>query len=173
MVLLMVGCKKKTTKIETPMPDETVEEVDTSFKEPETFDIDTSDEVVFSEAELEAEFRRKVDAIMTPIYFEFNSFALSGEAMSRLGDIGSFMNEYSSMRVLIEGHCDERGSSEYNMGLGENRARVVKDYLVNYGIAPIRIEITSYGKERPAQPYCTTEACHSENRRAEFKVLSK
>ncbi|MDD5674372.1 MAG: OmpA family protein, partial [Chitinivibrionales bacterium] len=73
----------------------------------------------------------------------------------------------------VEGNCDERGSAGYNMGLGENRARVVKEYLVSYGIPASRIEITSYGKERPAVPNCTDDPCHAKNRRDEFKVLSK
>ena len=74
---------------------------------------------------------------------------------------------------MAEGNADERGSSEYNMGLGENRARAVKNYLTGYGIDASRIETTSYGEERTARTGCgSDDACHQENRRVEWTVLA-
>lgn len=76
---------------------------------------------------------------------------------------------------MAEGNCDERGSSEYNMGLGENRARAVQSYLSNYGISADRVQTTSYGEERPARSGCGKgeDECHAQNRRVEWQVLAK
>jgi peptidoglycan-associated lipoprotein len=173
LILVVAGCRKQKTTLETPEPP-SVEQPDTSFAEVSGFgDIDTTDEAVFREAELEAELQRKVDENLRPVYFEFNSYRLSGGSIEQLVKAANFLSEYTQLRLLIEGHCDERGSSEYNMGLGENRARAVKEYLINYGIPAIRFETTSWGEERPAKPGCAEESCHAENRRAEFKVLRK
>lgn len=168
-MIVLSGCaKKKVTTLKEPTP----------VEEPEPYvapqpEIDTSDDVSFNEADLEAEFRRMVQEKLKVIYFDYDRYNLTQESVDKLAVAGNFLNEHSTLRVLIEGHCDERGSSEYNMGLGENRARVVKDYLINYGIPANRIEITSWGKERPVSTGCSDEDCHSRNRRAEYKVLSK
>ena len=78
----------------------------------------------------------------------------------------------NTVKVLVEGHCDERGTEEYNMALGEKRAKSVKDYLVSLGIAEDRISVVSYGKTRPIDPSGTEEA-FNKNRRAESKVTAK
>ncbi|MBD3239389.1 MAG: OmpA family protein [Chitinivibrionales bacterium] len=166
------GCTpKQQSTLEEPAPQQ---QPDTSFEDTPAFgDIDTTDEAIFREAQLEAELERKVQETLQPVYFEFNSYQLSQDAIEKLVRVGSFLMEYNSLRVVIEGHCDERGSSEYNMGLGENRARVVRDYLLNYGVPAVRLETTSWGEERLARSACTDEACHGMNRRAEFKVLQR
>ncbi len=162
------GCKKQETTLQEPQPI-----VTPTVTEPEPVkEIDTSDDVSFNEAELDAEFQRRVQENLKTIYFDYDSYTLSQEEIEKLGIAGNFLREYSNMRVLIEGHCDERGSSEYNMGLGENRSRVIKNYLTNYGIPTIQLEITSWGKERSLATGCADDMCHSKNRRAEFKVLS-
>ncbi len=171
-VLMFGGCTPKPqTTLEEPSPQQ---QADTSFEETPAFgDIDTSDDAIFREAQLEAELERKVQEILQPVYFEFNSYQLSQDAIERLVQVGSFLMEYNSLRILIEGHCDERGSSEYNMGLGENRARVVREYLLNYGVPAVRVETTSWGEERLTRSGCADESCHGLNRRAEFKVLQR
>lgn len=164
------GCaKKKVTTLKEPAP---VVEPE-PYVEPEPVQIDTSDDVSFDEAELEAEFQRKVQENLQTVYFGYDSYVLTQESIEKLAIAGNFLREYSTLRILIEGHCDERGSSEYNMGLGENRSRVLKNYLRNYGIPANRVEITSWGKERPVTYNCIDDACHYKNRRADFKVLSK
>ena len=169
LFLVLSGCKKQVTTL--PQTDV---KPDKTFSEPEPLkDIDTSDDVSFNEADLEAEFQKKVQENLKTIYFKYDSYTLKQEEIDKLGIAGNFLREHTSLRILIEGHCDDRGSSEYNMGLGENRSRVIKNYLVNYGIPAIRIEITSWGKERLANFGCGDESCHAQNRRAEFKVLSR
>jgi peptidoglycan-associated lipoprotein len=73
---------------------------------------------------------------------------------------------------MLEGHCDERGTVEYNLSLGEKRAKAVKDYLVGLGISADRLSIISYGKERPADPGHNEEAW-AKNRRVEFRIISQ
>jgi peptidoglycan-associated lipoprotein len=110
---------------------------------------------------------------LSTIYFDYDKWDLRSEAINALARAGSIMREYGSVRVMAEGHADERGTSAYNMGLGEKRASAVRDYLVSYGISADRIQITSYGKERPADPNCGgVEECHAKNRRVEWRILS-
>lgn len=172
-VLMYGGCTPKPQQSTLDEPDP-AQQPDTSFEETPAFgDIDTTDEAIFREAQLEAELERKVQELLQPVYFEFNSYQLSQDAIERLVKAGSFLMEHNSLRIVAEGHCDERGSSEYNMGLGENRARVVRDYLLNYGIPAVRIETTSWGEERLARSGCADESCHGMNRRVELKVLQR
>ena len=111
--------------------------------------------------------------IFLPIYFAYDKYDLSSEAIGTLQNIASFLKEHPEVRILIEGNADERGSAEYNVALGDNRARAAKNYLVNYGISADRLETTSYGKERPVNPNCAgDESCHSKNRRDEWKRIS-
>ncbi|MDD5673100.1 MAG: OmpA family protein [Chitinivibrionales bacterium] len=116
----------------------------------------------------------KIKKILVPVYFEYDKFDLRKDAIGTLEKITQFLNDNPSVRIVCEGSADERGSAEYNMGLGDNRARAVKTYLTGYGISGSRLETTSWGKERPAFPNCgEDESCHSKNRRVEFKVLAK
>ena len=170
VLFTLVGCKKQTTTLNDTAVN--TAPVDTSFSEPKGFDdVDTSDDASFTGAELDSAMQALVKENMKPIYFGYNSSSLTEDEKSQLSAAGSFMLEYPDLRVLVEGHCDERGSSEYNMGLGENRARQVKEYLINFGVESIRFETTSWGKERPEMTGCGDESCHKMNRRAEFKVI--
>ena len=113
-------------------------------------------------------------AVLQTVYFDFDKSDLRPETVERLQLIGKFLSDHAAVSVLAEGHADERGTNEYNIALGEHRAHAIKDWLVNYGVADRRLEITSFGRERPAFPNCgEDENCHSKNRRVEFKVLAK
>ncbi len=160
----MSGCTKKTTKIETPPPAPVAEPEPQPEPEP-TFE--PSDEDVFVAADMDAEMRE----LLVPIYFSYDQWELKPEEVAKLERIAPFLSEHPDKRILIEGHADERGTNEYNIGLGENRAKTVKQYLVSYGISSSRFETTSYGRERPATPNCPDEACHAKNRRVEWVIL--
>jgi peptidoglycan-associated lipoprotein len=99
------------------------------------------------------------------VYFAFDSFALEGSAQQTLDQQASLLLKNPAVAVVVEGHCDDRGTREYNLALGERRATAVKDYLVAFGINPNRIRTISYGKERPAV-LGATEAAWAKNRRA-------
>jgi peptidoglycan-associated lipoprotein len=105
------------------------------------------------------------------IFFPFDQFSLSDEARGILQKNADWLRSHREARILIEGHCDGRGTVEYNLALGERRAQSVKDYLVNLGIPEDRLSIISYGKERPFALGQTEEAW-AQNRRAHFLLRS-
>jgi peptidoglycan-associated lipoprotein len=100
--------------------------------------------------------------------FEFDQYTLTGEAREILSRNARFLQAYPNTKVMIEGHCDERGSDEYNLALGERRARAVQSYLVTLGIPSSQMSIISYGEEIPLVPESSEEAW-AKNRRADFK----
>jgi peptidoglycan-associated lipoprotein len=167
VMMLSIGCGKKTTKIE-PQAKPAPQVAPAPKVEPPPVVAAPSDS--FKVEDLDA----KMKEIFVPVYFNYDKYDLSAEAIRSLEKIASFLKEKSTLRFLVEGNADERGSAEYNMGLGDNRARAVKNYLTSYGIDANRLETTSYGKERPAFPNCgDDESCHSKNRRDEWKMLGK
>lgn len=112
-------------------------------------------------AELQAELQK--------IYFNFDSADLSEESRSTLSKNAEYLSKQSSVKVQIEGHCDERGSDDYNIALGERRAKAAKDYLVNLGIGSDRLATISYGEEKPVDQG-HDDAAWAKNRRAEFVI---
>ncbi|MBV8798569.1 MAG: peptidoglycan-associated lipoprotein Pal [Alphaproteobacteria bacterium] len=99
------------------------------------------------------------------VHFEYDQYSLRDEDRDVLQRQASWLAKYPQVRVSIEGHCDERGTREYNLALGARRANAVKEYLVSLGVSSGRVQTISYGKERPT---CTdsSEGCYSQNRRA-------
>jgi len=104
-------------------------------------------------------------------FFDFDKSDVRSDAREALTKTGQFLRSYSQVRVTIEGHCDERGSTEYNLALGDKRAQAAKQFLISLGVPAERMDTVSYGKERP---FCTThdEDCWQQNRRAHF-VMAK
>lgn len=103
------------------------------------------------------------------IYFNFDRYDLSSEAQAILVNNAEYLKANPAEKVRIEGHCDERGSDEYNLALGERRALAAQKYLESLGIASDRLSVISYGEEMPLDP-AQNEAAYAQNRRAEFKV---
>ena len=99
------------------------------------------------------------------VFFEFDKSSLSSDARSQLEKQAAWLKKFGSISLTLEGHADERGTREYNLALGERRANSAKDFLVALGVAPNRIKIISYGKERPAA-LGQNEAAWRQNRRA-------
>ena len=101
------------------------------------------------------------------IHFDFDKSVLTPQAMMILDDKAAYLREHPTVRVLVEGHCDDRGSNEYNLALGDRRANSAKNYLVKSGVAESRITTISYGEE---QPLCMqqSESCWYRNRRGHF-----
>jgi peptidoglycan-associated lipoprotein len=100
-------------------------------------------------------------------YFDLDKSDLSDQARAALTKDAEFLRSYAQVKISIEGHCDERGSTEYNLGLGQRRADAAKNFLISLGISADRMQTTSWGKERP---FCNdhNDACWSQNRRAHF-----
>ena len=103
------------------------------------------------------------------IFFDYDSYDLRPDAQAATVKASSYLVAHPDIRIVIGGYCDDRGSAEYNLALGENRANAAKTALVNAGVAPARIRVVSYGKEKQ---FCTdeTEACWQQNRRAQFSL---
>lgn len=99
------------------------------------------------------------------VFFGFDRYDLTPEAQAQLDQQAAWLKQYPQYTFVIEGHCDERGTREYNLALGERRANSVKNYLVALGIDPNRIQVISYGKERP-EVLGSNEAAWAQNRRA-------
>jgi len=100
-------------------------------------------------------------------YFDYDKADLRPDARTALSTTADFLKKNPSIKVTVEGHCDERGSTEYNLGLGDRRANAVKQYIVSLGVAADRVNVVSFGKEKP---FCmeSNEACWQQNRRGHF-----
>jgi peptidoglycan-associated lipoprotein len=100
-------------------------------------------------------------------YFDYDKANIRPDAEQALRKTAEFLKKYPEAKVVVEGHCDERGSTEYNLALGDRRAAAVKEYLVNLGVPAGSINTVSYGKEKP---FCmeSSEACWQQNRRGHF-----
>jgi peptidoglycan-associated lipoprotein len=106
------------------------------------------------------------------VFFDLDQSTIKDEGRAALNTNAAWLKRWSNTRISIEGHCDERGTAEYNLGLGERRANAVKAYLVDLGVAGDRITVVSKGKEAP---FCTqsNESCWQENRRGHFIITAK
>ncbi len=104
---------------------------------------------------------------LATVHFEYDQFSLTPEARNILSQNAEFMRSNGNVNLQVEGHCDSRGSIEYNLTLGERRANAVKAYLVSLGIPDGRLSVLSYGEEKPMNAG-DTEAAHAANRRANF-----
>ncbi len=109
---------------------------------------------------------RRISELRT-VYFDYDSADLSEDTKAALAANGSWLLSHSDVQVQIEGHCDERGTDEYNLALGDKRAQAVSDFLVSYGVAPDRLTTISYGEEKPTD-MGHDESAWAKNRRAEF-----
>jgi len=129
-------------------------------------------------AEAEAEKRRRQaeeeraarqEFVNENVYFGFDDSSLTRKARQILAEKAEWLRKHPDIEVVIEGHCDERGTKEYNMALGQRRAQSIKNYLVNAGIDSDRLETISYGEERPVDPR-HNEMAWAKNRRGVFRI---
>jgi peptidoglycan-associated lipoprotein len=158
VVISVPGCKKKAPK-ETPPPTTETE------IEPVPTEVDTTGQ---GEKELRVQMDRDMARIM-PVYFDYDRSEIVGAERDKIRTVAEVLRTWPDWTVNIEGHCDERGTNEYNLALGERRAKSAQRALVAEGIGSERISIISYGEERPSDPG-HTETSWSRNRRAEFRV---
>ena len=109
---------------------------------------------------------------LKPVFYELDSSELSSAGQATLQENAAVLKRNNGWQITIEGHCDERGSAEYNLALGERRALAARDYLVSLGIPATRVRTVSYGKEFPFDPARNEEA-YATNRRAHFVITAK
>jgi peptidoglycan-associated lipoprotein len=114
----------------------------------------------------------RVDVKFTNVQFGYDSFQITDSEVSKIKEVGDYLRANPGTRLVNEGHCDERGTAEYNMSLGENRAQAVRAYLIGLGTDSMRIQTKSFGKERPLDPE-HNESAWAKNRRVEFVIYKK
>jgi peptidoglycan-associated lipoprotein len=172
MLPLSQGCKKKaptTTAEARPPVEEPAPPVtnvppppSSATREPvDTVDINTTDLATLN-----------AKGYLQDAFFDYDQSDLRDDARTVLSSNAEWLKRYRTIQVLVEGHCDERGTSAYNLALGDRRANAAREYLDSLGVGASRIRTVSYGKERPA---CTeaTEDCYQRNRRAHFVITAK
>ena len=125
-----------------------------------------------SEGKFEDLYTRCTDVNFAPVYFGFDSTVVPQGELGKIDAVAQHLTDKTDRVVVVEGNCDERGSSEYNMSLGENRAIIIRNYLVQNGIAADRIQTRSYGAEKPAVDG-HDESAWAKNRRGEFAIFQK
>ena len=166
---LNMACKKKPVEVAPPPPQveeqPPVEEVAPPVvKEPVL-----TEEEIFLRKSLEEINREKP---LSMIHFDFDRSFIRDDARPVLEANAAWLSRFPTIKILIEGHCDERGTEEYNLALGERRAKSTQDYLLSLGVAPERMRIISYGKSQPLDPRSNEEAWQL-NRRAQFLIIEK
>ena len=125
-----------------------------------------------SEGKFEDMYTRCTDVNFEPVYFGFDSTVVPQGELGKIDAVAEHLKARTDRVVVVEGNCDERGSNEYNMALGENRAVILRNYLVQNGIAADRIQTRSYGEEKPAVDG-HDESAWALNRRGEFAIYQK
>ena len=175
--LLLFGCGKKeiqTEGLDAKPGGEQIQDDDAekAKKRARVREQELSEQQLREKALAEEEARRKALGVAgefenEDVFFEFDQFVLSETAKTVLNKKGKWLREHPNAKALIEGHCDERGSTEYNLALGQKRADGALQYLVALGISPSRLSTISFGKEKPLDPG-HTEAAWNKNRRAHF-----
>ena len=190
--LILTGCPKKTVVKEEPsvIKEEALRKEETAKKEADRVAKETREKeaarIREEEAKKAQEFEKSLVAKKEPgiegvvlesklfrdIHFDFDKYDIRPEDTEILKENGALLKRYPNVKIQIEGHCDERGTDEYNLALGERRSSSTKKYLISLGISPDRISIISYGEEKPLDASSHEEAW-AKNRRAHTVILSK
>ncbi|SNB47197.1 peptidoglycan-associated lipoprotein Pal [Geobacter sp. DSM 9736] len=179
--MLVTGCAKKgmvggeetiappttapadqTSKAQQPVKEQPVKEQPISETPVASADLGSKQAAPDQQAQAEFALER--------VFFDFDSYILSQTARDILTKNAQWLQNNTNAKIQIEGHCDERGSDEYNLALGEKRAQSAQKYMVTLGVSADRLSIISYGKEKPLDPG-HDEAAWAKNRRAEFIVV--
>ena len=162
------GCAKKAQVPQGPDEVEFVGLEDT-MREPEAPAAGDM-EAGLAEESLVADAREKLQSQLQDIHFEFDKYNIRPQAREILKQNYAVLREVPGVEVLIEGHCDERGTGEYNLALGQRRANATRDYLISLGMGASQLSTVSYGEERPLDPRSNEEAW-AKNRRSHFVIL--
>ncbi|RJQ44727.1 MAG: peptidoglycan-associated lipoprotein Pal [Nitrospiraceae bacterium] len=168
LLVFVVGCAKKLPPpAETTMPKEPVRK--------EAAAEQAKEQVKETLAQKEAKLQEGVlpttagePSIFRDVLFDYDKYTIRDDSRPVLNEIAAYLKK-NNVSIIIEGHCDERGTNEYNLALGEKRAKAAKDYLASLGVPPSKMSTVTYGEEKPA---CTeqSESCWQKNRRAHFTI---
>ncbi len=163
------ACKKKPKEVPPPPPQTQEQPQVEKVEAPVVQEPQLTEEEIFLQKSLDQINREKP---LGTIYFDYDRAVIRDDARSIMDGNSSWMKKFRTAKVLVEGHCDERGTEEYNLALGEKRAKAAQDYLLSTGVPADRLKIISYGKSQPLNPG-HDESAWQMNRRAQFLVIEK
>jgi len=170
--LFLVSCRAKVKEVAPPPPPPQVKEqpkVEKVKEVPPVKKPELTEEEIFMSKSLE---EINAEAPLQMIHFDYDRYFIRNDAKPVLETNVAWLKKFPTARILIEGHCDERGTEEYNLALGEKRAKSTFDYLVSLGISSSKMQIISYGKSQPLDPG-HNEIVWQKNRRAQFTIIGK
>ncbi len=174
IALIMTGCPKKTVMKEEPSikkEEAAKAEAERNVREAEKAKRELEKSIVAKKTPgIEGEVFES--SLLKDIHFDFDKYDIDPADGAILKGNADILKKYHKVKIQIEGHCDERGTAEYNLALGERRANSTRNYLVSIGVSPERISTISYGKERPLDS-THNEAAWAKNRRAHVIITSK
>lgn len=172
--VLLGGCAKKVVKTEEGMMEATPEVAQPAPAEtpapPQGIEESLESRDMGNNEMVSNILEGRTTGPMLPVYFDFDRYDIKTDQKKRIIGNAEYLKENSNLVVRVEGNCDERGTNEYNMALGERRANSAKNYLINLGVSAGRIKTISYGEERPLN-YGHDELAWSQNRRDDFVVV--
>lgn len=170
-VAFLSSCKPKVKQVPAPPPPQVQEQPKVEKVEPpkEPVKPALTEEEIFMAQSLEEANKA---GYLKMIHFDFDKYNIRDDMKPILAQNAAWLKKFPSVKILIEGHCDERGTEEYNLALGERRAKSTFDYLTSLGIPPERMKIISYGKSQPLDPGHNEDAW-AKNRRAQFTIIEK
>ncbi len=163
------ACKKKPKEVPPPPPQTQEQPPVEKVEAPVVQEPQLTEEELFLQKSLDQINREKP---LGTIYFDYDRAVIRDDARGVLDGNAAWMKRFRSAKVLVEGHCDERGTEEYNLALGEKRAKSAQDYLLSTGVPADRLKIISYGKSQPLNPG-HDESAWQMNRRAQFLIIEK
>lgn len=178
LTLLAAGCTKKPVAVAPPPPAAAPSATSKPVPPPRTATTQRPASTTPAPSYPNAATRARIDQLLAKIedaYFDYNKASLRPDALKALAadstELRDILKDYPNYKLTIEGHCDERGSDEYNIALGDRRAQAAKDYLVQVGIPAVQLNLISYGKEHPV---CQEhdEACWQQNRRIHIVAMA-
>lgn len=173
LILLTFACKKKPTPVEPPQqpeatqtepPPQAAEKVEDAFDKPVVEPTERAEDIDETIRQ-----QNQTRGLLKTVYFEFDKAEVREDQLEVLKQNAAWIRSHATYKILVEGHCDERDTIEYNLHLGERRASSVQQYLIDLGIPASRFRTISYGEERPADPGHDEDA-YAKNRRAEFTL---
>jgi len=172
LVVIAFGCAKKQIKTtgEAPAVKEQKSAEEMASKKKEMVDDKLYTTKKEGDIATETERAAAEQAISRDVLFDYDQYDIRSDARPILDSVAAWMNSHRGMSITIEGHCDERGTNEYNLALGEKRAKAAREYLSLLGVSSGRLHIMTYGEEKPV---CTqsNEECWQKNRRAHFVLV--
>ena len=170
--VVMFGCSKKKPEAPVEMAvEETVAPAEEVAPPPAPPIEDETPPLMSEDLRIVNEYAKE-QGLLGDVYYDFDKYDLKPEALERLAKNAAFMKEHPEFTFSIEGHCDERGTNEYNLALGDRRANAGSGYLTSLGVSASRFQTISYGEERPV---CmeSNEGCWWRNRRAHFLITGR